>query len=126
MAKPYSMENNTSHRKLRLQCPEPSVIKPEASACDHSILTPRHQSAPLQYEPIINPQDVPTLQSFPSSPDTDQSEATLVRIHMCYLWISMSCCNESTSRKRLETLQERLKCDPLLRGDEGGTATAKD
>lgn len=86
MTKPYSVENNTSHRKSRLQCPVPSVIKPEASACDHSILTLRHQTAPQQYKPIINPRDVPTLKSFPSRPEADQSEATLshlVRINFC-------------------------------------------
>lgn len=84
MANPYSMENNTSHRKLRLQM---SSAKPEASACNHSILTLRHQSALQQYKPIINPQDVPTLKSFPSRPEADQSEATfshLVRIHFSF------------------------------------------
>lgn len=68
------------------RCPVPSVIKPEASACNHSILTLRHQSALQQYKPIINPQDVPTLKSFPSRPEADQSEATfshLVRINSC-------------------------------------------
>lgn len=39
----------------------PSVIKPEASAGNHNILTLRHQSAP---QPIINPQDVPIPKSF--------------------------------------------------------------
>lgn len=66
----------------------PSVIKPAASACNHSILTPRHQSAVQQYRPIINPQDVPTLKSFPSHPEAAQSEATfghLVRIYSCSL-----------------------------------------
>lgn len=56
------------------RCQLPSVIKPEASACNHSILTPRHQSALQQYKPIINPQDVPTLKSFPSHPEADRSE----------------------------------------------------
>lgn len=68
----------------------PSVIKPEASACNHSILTLRHQSALQQYKPIINPQDVPTPKSFPSRPEADHNEATfshLVRIHFrCHCW----------------------------------------
>ena len=50
------------------RCPVPSVIKPEASTGNHSILTLRHQSALQQYRPIINPQDVPTLKSSPFLP----------------------------------------------------------
>lgn len=86
MTKAYSMETTPAKGSSDCRCPVPSVIKAVASACNHSILTLRHQSALQQYKPIINPQDVPTLKSFPSHPEEDQSEATfshIVRINLC-------------------------------------------
>lgn len=62
------------------RCPVPSVIKPEASVCNRSILTLRHQSALQQYKPIINPQDVPTFKSFPF-PSRSRSERSHLQPH---------------------------------------------